>query len=106
VYALALQVDGKILIGGDFTQVNNTNRNRIAQIQQFLKQQIQQFLKQQGSAQRSIIPRRSIAAWISPGMEEAMTSRSSVRPFTVSQAWTSRTTPGIKNPTLPGSPSP
>ncbi len=32
VYAVAVQPDGKILIGGDFTMVNNTNRSRIARL--------------------------------------------------------------------------
>ncbi len=32
VYAVAVQPDGKILIGGDFTFVNNTNRARIARL--------------------------------------------------------------------------
>ncbi len=32
VYAVAVQPDGKILIGGDFTTVNNTNRARIARL--------------------------------------------------------------------------
>ncbi len=32
VYAVAVQPDGKILVGGDFTTVNNTNRARIARI--------------------------------------------------------------------------
>ncbi len=32
VYAVALQPDGKVLIGGDFTQVNGTGRARIARL--------------------------------------------------------------------------
>ena len=32
VYAVAVQLDGKILIGGDFTTVNNTNRSRVARL--------------------------------------------------------------------------
>ncbi|MDX1907207.1 MAG: hypothetical protein SF053_09255 [Bacteroidia bacterium] len=32
VYALSLQADGKILIGGDFTSYNGTTRNRLARI--------------------------------------------------------------------------
>jgi len=32
VYAVAVQPDGKILVGGDFTLVNNTNRTRIARL--------------------------------------------------------------------------
>jgi uncharacterized delta-60 repeat protein len=32
VYAVALQPDGKILVGGEFTQVNNVARNRIARL--------------------------------------------------------------------------
>jgi uncharacterized delta-60 repeat protein len=32
VYALAVQPDGKIIIGGNFTVVNNTNRGRIARL--------------------------------------------------------------------------
>src|SRR4030095_73808 len=32
VFALALQSDGKVLIGGFFTTVNNTTRNRIARL--------------------------------------------------------------------------
>ncbi len=32
VYGLALQTDGKILLGGDFTRVNGTNRNHIARL--------------------------------------------------------------------------
>jgi uncharacterized delta-60 repeat protein len=32
VYAVAVQPDGKIVIGGDFTMVNNTNRIRIARL--------------------------------------------------------------------------
>ena len=31
-YALAWQSDGRILVGGDFTHVNQTNRNRIARL--------------------------------------------------------------------------
>jgi uncharacterized delta-60 repeat protein/uncharacterized repeat protein (TIGR01451 family) len=32
VFAIALQPDGKIVIGGDFTSVNGTSRNRIARL--------------------------------------------------------------------------
>ncbi len=32
VFALALQSNGKIVIGGDFTAINNTSRNRIARL--------------------------------------------------------------------------
>lgn len=32
IYALALQPDGKILVGGDFTSMNNVVRNRIARL--------------------------------------------------------------------------
>lgn len=32
VYAITLQADGKILVGGDFTSVNGTARNRIARL--------------------------------------------------------------------------
>ena len=32
VYALALQPDGKVVLGGAFTSVNNTNRNRLARL--------------------------------------------------------------------------
>ncbi len=32
VYAVAVQPDGKILVGGEFTTVNNTNRARIARL--------------------------------------------------------------------------
>ncbi len=32
VYALAVQPDGKVLLGGDFTVVNNTNRSHIARL--------------------------------------------------------------------------
>ncbi|HEY6166600.1 MAG TPA: Calx-beta domain-containing protein, partial [Verrucomicrobiae bacterium] len=32
VYAVALQADGKILVGGEFTQVNTTNRSRLARL--------------------------------------------------------------------------
>ena len=32
VYALALQADGKVLLGGDFTSINGTTRNRIARL--------------------------------------------------------------------------
>ncbi len=32
VFAVALQNDGKVLIGGDFTMVNNTNRGHIARL--------------------------------------------------------------------------
>ena len=32
VWALALQTDGKVLIGGNFTSVNSTNRNNIARL--------------------------------------------------------------------------
>ena len=32
VYAVAAQADGKVLIGGDFTTVNGTGRNRIARL--------------------------------------------------------------------------
>jgi uncharacterized delta-60 repeat protein len=32
VYAIALQSNGKILLGGDFTLMNQTNRNRIARL--------------------------------------------------------------------------
>ena len=32
VYAIAIQPDGKILIGGDFTQINNIPQNRLARL--------------------------------------------------------------------------
>jgi uncharacterized delta-60 repeat protein len=32
VYSVALQPDGKVLIGGNFTSVNGTNRNRVARL--------------------------------------------------------------------------
>ncbi len=32
VYSIAVQPDGKVLIGGEFTSVNGTNRNRIARL--------------------------------------------------------------------------
>jgi len=32
VYALGLQSDGKIIVGGDFTSINGTNRNRFARL--------------------------------------------------------------------------
>jgi uncharacterized delta-60 repeat protein len=32
VYAVASQADGKVLLGGDFTSINRTNRNRIARL--------------------------------------------------------------------------
>ena len=32
VSSLALQADGKVLVGGDFTAINGTNRNRIARL--------------------------------------------------------------------------
>src|SRR5439155_11936412 len=32
VYSVALQPDGKVLIGGEFTSINGTNRNRIARL--------------------------------------------------------------------------
>ncbi len=32
VYAITLQPDGKILIGGDFTEYNGTTANRIARL--------------------------------------------------------------------------
>ena len=32
VYALALQGDGKVLVGGTFTSIDGTNQNRIARL--------------------------------------------------------------------------
>ncbi|MDB6034284.1 MAG: C-terminal target protein, partial [Verrucomicrobiales bacterium] len=34
VYAVASQPDGKVLLGGDFTSINGTNRNRFARLNQ------------------------------------------------------------------------
>ncbi len=32
VYAIGLQSDGKVIVGGDFTSINGTNRNRFARL--------------------------------------------------------------------------